>query len=144
MWSDTFLALERGHLLRVIAWGAACMLVGTLLLAVQAVRRDRSPLVKHFALQTATWGLVVGALALLPIGRLPTPDHAAATLFDRVLWLSVGLDVALASVGITLAVAGWRLGRRLGAVGAGIALVVHGIALAALDVIAIAQIGGSV
>ena len=44
MWSDTFLAIERGHLLRVAAWGTASVIAGTLLLALIALRRQRSPL----------------------------------------------------------------------------------------------------
>jgi hypothetical protein len=37
------------------------------------------------------------------------------------------------AVGATLAIAGWRLGRRPGAVGAGVAIIVQGIALLVFD-----------
>jgi hypothetical protein len=144
MWSDTFLAIERAHFLRVGAWGAACLLVGTLLGALLAVRRQRSPLLYHFAAQTALWGAIDVALAAVAIGRLRLPDYAAATRFDRFLWFSVGIDAGGAAVGVTLAVAGWLLGRRLGAVGAGVGVILQGVALVALDLVAIAQVGSSV
>jgi hypothetical protein len=44
-----------------------------------------------------------------------------------------GLDIGLFAVGVTLAIAGWSLGKRLAVVGAGIALAVQGAALVALD-----------
>src|SRR5689334_25218518 len=43
MYADTLLALERLHLLRLLAWGAACVLLGTLLLAALAARRGDAP-----------------------------------------------------------------------------------------------------
>jgi hypothetical protein len=43
-------------------------------------------------------------------------------------------------VGMALALTGWRLGRRLGLVGAGIGVVVQGGALMVLDLILAAQI----
>lgn len=142
MWSDTFLAIERTHLLRVGAWGAASVLVGTLLLALLfARRRQRSPLLYHFALQTASWGLVDVLLAAFAFRGLALRDYSGATRFDRLLWLNLGLDVGYVAVGATLAIAGWVLGRRLGAVGAGVGVIVQGAALIALDLIVLAQIG---
>jgi hypothetical protein len=144
MWSDTFLAIERAHFFRVGAWGAACVLVGTLLLAALAARRVASPLVRHFALQTALWGAVDLALAALAIGRLSAvPDYHTATRFDHFVWFSLGIDIGGAAVGVAIAVAGWLLGRRLGAVGAGLGVLVQGTALVALDLVVIAQIGSS-
>ena len=57
------------------------------------------------------------------------------TRLDRLLWLNVGLDTGYVMVGLTLVVIGWRLGRRLGLVGAGLAAVIQGIALALLDLL---------
>jgi hypothetical protein len=143
MWSDTFLAIERVHLLRLGAWGVACILVGTLLLALLTVRRQRSPLVRHFAIQTALWGLVEAAIAGIGLRRLVMRDYAAAARFDRLLWLNVGLDVGYLAVGATLAFTGWLLGRRLAAVGAGVGVVVQGAALVALDLLVLGQIGST-
>ncbi|AHG88823.1 hypothetical protein J421_1286 [Gemmatirosa kalamazoonensis] len=144
MWSDTFLSLERAHFYRIVVWGAACVVVGTALLALAVARRQRVPLVRHFALQTAGWGAVDVALALLALRQLRLPDYAAATRFDRFVWWSLGIDLGGVAVGATLALAGWLLGRRLGAVGAGLGVAVQGLALAAIDLVVIGQIGASV
>ena len=143
MWADTFLAIERAHLLRVGAWGAACVLVGTVLLALLALRRQRSPLVFHFALQTASWGAIDLALVALAFRGLGLRDFDGATRFDRLLWLNVGLDVGYVAVGVTLAIAGWVLGRRLAPVGAGLGVIVQGAALLALDIVVLAQLGST-
>ena len=42
-------------------------------------------------------------------------------------------DAGYAMVGVTLAILGWRLGRRLGLVGAGLGVVMQGLALLVLD-----------
>jgi hypothetical protein len=144
MWSDTLQAIERAHLLRVGGWGAASALAGTLLLALIAVRRWRTPLLFHFALQTAAWGAVDLALAGWGLSALTLRDHAAATRLDRLLWLNVGLDVGYVAVGATLAIAAWRLGRRLGGVGAGLGVIVQGVALLVLDGLVVAQLASSI
>lgn len=144
MWADTFLAIERAHLLRVGAWGAACVLVGTLLLALVAVRRQRTPLLFHFGLQTALWGLVDAAIAVVAYGRLALRDYEGAARYDRLLWLNAGLDAGYLAVGVTLVLTGWLLGRRLGAVGAGLGVAVQGAALLVLDGVVLAQIGSGV
>jgi hypothetical protein len=140
MWADTFLAMERGHLLRVGAWGAACVLVGTLLLALLAVRRRRPPLLFHFALQTALWGAIDLAIAGVGLRGLALRDYTAATRFERLLWLNLGLEIGYVAVGVTLALTGWALGRRLAPVGAGLGVAIQGAALIALDAIILAQI----
>ena len=140
MWADTLLAMERAHLLRLAAWGAASVLTGTALLAWLLVRHRDSPLLRSFALQVGGWGIVDLALAGLAHGSLATRDIAGATRLDRVLWLNIGLDAGYVMVGVTLAVVGWRLGRRLGLVGAGTGVVVQGGALALLDLMLAARI----
>jgi hypothetical protein len=81
--------------------------------------------------------LAFGAIAL---GTLATRDLAGATRLDRLLWLNVGLDAGYVLVGLTVLATGWRLGRRLGMVGAGLAIVVQGIALGLLDLMLASQI----
>jgi hypothetical protein len=150
MWGDTFLAIERTHLLRLVIWGVACAVVGTTLLALLVLRRQRSPLVFHFALQTALWGAVnlafagLSALALGAVHGASLPDYAAATRFDRFVWWSLGIDMGGAAAGVTLALAGWFLGRRLGAIGAGLGVLVQGVALVAIDLVVIGQIATKV
>ena len=58
---------------------------------------------------------------------------------DRFLWLSVGFDAGLVLTGAVLVGAGWATGRRLGMIGAGTAVVVQGVALAALDLVMAGQ-----
>ncbi len=133
MWSDTLLAAERAHLIRLALWGAASVLAGSTLLAWRALRRDPSPFLLHFALQTAAWGGV--DLVLVGIGwqGLAPKDLAGFTALDRFLWLNVGLDVGYIAVGTTLMACGWALGRRRAPIGAGLGVIVQGAALLVLD-----------
>lgn len=133
MWADTLLAAEGAHLLRILLWGAASLLVGTGLLAWLRLGARRSALLEQFAIQTAAWGTVEIALAALARASLGIRDLTAATRLDRLLWLNLGLDAGYAMLGLALAIAGWRLARHLGYVGAGIAIIVQGAALALLD-----------
>lgn len=140
MWADTLLAAERAHLLRLIFWGGASLLVGSVLLVSMRIRGHRSALLEHFGIQTMAWGAVDVALALTGLQRLALRDLAGATRLDRFLWLNMGLDLGYVMVGVTLLVFGWRLTRRMGLVGAGLAVIVQGSALALLDLVLAAQI----
>jgi hypothetical protein len=140
MWADTLLALERAHLLRLVVWGIASVLVGSALLALLRVRAQRSPLLDHFGIQTALWGAIDITLALLGLQGLELRDLASATRLDRFLWLNVGLDAGYVMVGLTLFVFGWRAPQRPGLVGAGLAVIVQGSALAMLDLLLAGQI----
>lgn len=140
MWADTLLAAERAHLIRLVVWGAASVLVGTALLAWLHASGRRSSLLDHFGIQTAAWGAVELALAVVTRASLDHRDLAAATRLDRLLWLNIGLEVGYVLVGLTLLVAGWRLGRRHGLMGAGSGVVVQGSALALLDLLLASQI----
>ena len=133
MWSDTLLALERAHLFRFLLWGGMSVVAGTGLLAWITMSRYRSVLLRGFAIQTAAWGLVILTIAGMRLLRVEDRDLGAATLLDRMLWLSVGLDIGLIVAGITLALAGWTIGRRLGAVGAGVGIAVQATGLLVLD-----------
>jgi hypothetical protein len=133
MWSDTLLALEHAHLLRLLAWSAASIVAGTALYAVLTLRRTASALLAQFAIQTCAWGLLNLIVAAMGMLRLAERDLASATRLDRLLWLSLGLDAGLVLIGVTLATTGWVLSRRLGIVGAGIGVLVQGAGLLALD-----------
>jgi hypothetical protein len=89
----------------------------------------------------AAWGAVDLLLVLATWRGLEYRDLAGFTRLDRFLWLNVGLDVGYAAVGVTLAITGWRLGRRLGLVGAGLGVVVQGLALLVLDAYLIGILG---
>ena len=140
MWADTLLAAERAHIIRLLVWGGGSVLVGTVLLAWLHRGRRRSALLEHFGIQIAGWGAAELAFGATALATLATRDLAAATRLDRLLWLNVGLDAGYVLVGLTLLVTGWRLGRRLGMVGAGLAIVIQGIALGLLDLVLASQI----
>lgn len=133
MWADSLQSAEQVHLLRLFIWSEASLVVGGVMLAVLLWRRIRSPMLLHFAIQTMAWGAITLALAFVGWKRLALRDHAAAVQLDRFVWLNIGLDIGYVAVGITLALTGWYAGRRLGPAGAGAAIVVQGLALAALD-----------
>ena len=140
MWADTLENIERLHALRLLAWAGVSMLAGTALIAWLRRGDRHSPLLRHFGIQTLAWGVVDAVLAGMALRGIETRDIASATRLDRILWLNVGLDAGYVLVGITVAVTGWRLGRRLGLVGAGFGIVVQGGTLALLDLMLAAQI----
>ncbi|HNV74754.1 MAG: hypothetical protein IPK33_17830 [Gemmatimonadetes bacterium] len=135
MFADTLLAAERGHLLRLALWGAMSVVAGSAILALLSARRVRSPLLQHFAIQTAAWGAVDLAICAAAWRGLTLRDLTGAVALDRFLWFNIGLDVGYVAVGVTLAVVGWRLTRSLALIGAGIGVIVQGIALALLDLV---------
>lgn len=141
MWADTLLILERGHLQRLALWAALCVLSGTTLLAWLTVRRAAAPLLKHFAIQTAAWGVInIGIVAWAWRG-LAVRDFAGAQQLLNILWLNCGLDAGYAAVGATMALLAWRWGPRPGVLGAGLAIIVQGLALLLLDLRLILLIG---
>jgi hypothetical protein len=133
MWSDTLLAAERAHLARLIVWAVASVVAGSALLAWLTYKRTSAPLVRQFAIQTVAWGAIDLALVAWAWRGLKLRDFAAAMALDRILWLNVGLDLGYVGVGVTLALTGWILARRTGAVGAGLGVVTQGLALLVLD-----------
>ena len=133
MWSDTLLAVERAHLLRLLVWAGSSVVVGTALYTALLLKRSTSELLRHFAIQAFAWGLLNLAIAAAGMRRLAERDFASATRLDRMLWLSAGLDIGIIVVGATLAITGWALARRLAFVGAGIGVLVQGAGLLVLD-----------
>ena len=132
--------VERAHLLRLLAWGVSSVLVGTLVVAVLRARNRRSPLLESFAWQTAGWGAVCMLAGAAFLATLAPRDLASATRLDRLLWLNIGLDGGYVLVGASLILVGARPRWRLGLVGAGIAVVVQGLALGLLDLLFAARI----
>lgn len=140
MWADTLLAAERAHLIRLSVWGGASLLVGSALLGLLRMRGHRSSLLDHFGIQTAAWGALILALALAGLQHLELRNLAGATRLDRFLWLNIGLDTGYVMVGVTLLVLGWRMKQRLGLVGAGLAVMMQGSALALLDLVLASEV----
>lgn len=139
-WADSLLEMERLHLLKLTVWGSLSVVVGVLLLGALRLRRVDSPLLHHFGIQTAAWGAIDLALVFWAGRSIELRDYAAATRLDRFIWFNIGLDVGYVGIGITLALCGYLLGRRLGLVGAGLGVIVQGMALAVLDL----QLAGTV
>lgn len=110
-------------------------------MAAVIVRRMEAPMLRHFGIQTAAWGAVNGLIALWAWRGLTLRDFAGAQRLVNFLWLNTGLDLGYAAVGVTLMLTGWRLGRRLGLVGAGLAVCIQGLVLALLDYRLIVLIG---
>lgn len=140
MWADTLEAAERLHLLRLLVWAAASILAGSSLLAWLQVGSRQSPLLRHFAIQSAAWGTVDAVIAGATLTGVAPRDFASATRLDRILWLNIGLDAGYVLVGLTLLVTGWRVARQLGVMGAGLGVVLQGGALMLLDLMLAAQI----
>lgn len=132
-WADALLQVERLHLLKLSLWGALSVLVGTAVFAIQRLRRAESSLLKHFAVQSIAWGAVDLAIAAWAHRGLALRDLEAAVALDRFVWLNVGLDVGYVAVGATLATFGLRAPQRAGLAGAGIGVIVQGLALLVLD-----------
>ena len=140
MWADTLQAAERVHLLQLLVWAATSILTGTAVLAWLRSRSVKSDLLRHFSIQATAWGTVIALIAAGQLPHLAPRDIASATRLDRMLWLEVGLDVGTVAVGVALVALGWRFGRRLKLVGAGMGVVVQGGALALLHLMLAGQI----
>ena len=81
------------------------------------------------------------ALALWAWRGLTPRNYAGAQQLVNFLWLNAGLDAGYVMLGATLALAAWRLGPRPAAIGAGIGIILQGLALFLLDVRLIVTIG---
>lgn len=132
-WADALLEVEQLHVLKLLVWAALSILVGTALIALIRVRRAESPLLLHFGVQAVAWGAVDAAIAVWARSGLALRDLPSAVALDRFVWLNIGLDVGYVGVGTTLAILGARGLRRPGLVGAGLGVVVQGLALTVLD-----------
>jgi hypothetical protein len=144
LFADSLLQLERDFLLRLAIWAQISVLAGALLLLWLARRSERSPLLFHFAVQTAAWGAFAAVLAALRWHGLALRDLAGATRLDHLLWLATGLDLGGIAVGVTVAATGWYACRRVAMVGAGLGIVVQAAAFLVLDARFLAQLQGLV
>ncbi|MDB4877302.1 MAG: putative rane protein [Gemmatimonadetes bacterium] len=100
---------------------------------MMAVRRVRSPFLAHFAIQMGGWGVVIGAIAGLGWYGAQLRDVSGAARLERLLWMNIGLDAGYVAVGAVLALSAWMIARKIAAVGAGVGIVVQGLALLLID-----------
>ena len=133
MWSDTLLAAERAHLIRLAIWAMTSAMMGTLLVAFISVRRTNAPIIFWFSLQTMAWGLLELVVSATRWFSLSMRDVAAAARLDRLTWFVIGLDVGVIAVGVVASLIAWRFGRRLAAFGGGLGVAVQGLGLLVLD-----------
>lgn len=140
MWADNLKAFEEQHLLQLIAWGGASVLIGTLLLLALSLRKMRALLVSRFAIQCVLWGIAELAWGAFAYRDVPLRDFEGAAALARQLWVAIGLEAGGILVGLTLAIGGWTYVRRLSMVGAGIGIIVQASALMVLDLILVRAI----
>jgi hypothetical protein len=133
MWSDTLLAAERSHLIRLAIWAFTSAALGTAFVIVITLRRVSAPIVSWFAVQTLAWGSLELIITAARWSALSMRDVSAATRLDRLTWFGIGVDVGIVGVGMTAALLGWKLTRNLRAFGGGLGVVVQGLGLLVLD-----------
>ncbi|HEX8944167.1 MAG TPA: hypothetical protein VF785_13600 [Gemmatimonadaceae bacterium] len=133
MWSDTFLHAEQQHVLRLLLWSALSVVGATAIVATITMRRIRSALLSHFALQMAVWGVVMGAVAAVEWHGLHLRDVSGAARTERLLWMNIGLDAGFVGMGSVLGLYGRTVARSGAAAGAGVGIVVQGLGLLLID-----------
>jgi hypothetical protein len=133
MWSDTLLAAERSHLIRVVLWAVTCAALGSAVVSILTLRRVAAPIILAFAIQTLAWGSAELIVAAARWQSLSMRDVSAATRLDRLTWFAVGLDVGIVGVGVAALVAARISNRKLNGIGAGLGIIVQGLGLLVLD-----------
>jgi hypothetical protein len=137
VWSDVVLNAERLHLLRLFTWAGLSVIGATLIFVMLAARRVSSPLLRHFGIQMAAWGVVIAVAAFYWWHGLHLRDVSGAARLERLAWVNIGLDVGYVGIGATLALSSRALANRMASgmagVGAGTGIMVQGLALLLLD-----------
>jgi hypothetical protein len=133
VWADTLLRAEQQHLLRLLLWAGLSIVAATGLAAFVTLRRIRTPFLTHFAIQLAAWGAAIGVIAAFGWHGAHFRDVSGAARLERLLWMNIGLEIGYVAVGVALAVSGWMLARRMSVVGAGMGIVIQGLALLVID-----------
>lgn len=133
MWADTLFHAEQQHLLRLLLWAGLSIIAATAIATTIVARQLRSPLLTHFALQMAVWGIVLGVIAGAEWHGLHFRDVSGSTRLERLLWMNIGMDVGFVGMGAVLGFCGRVLVRSLAAIGAGVGIVVQGLAMLLID-----------
>jgi len=142
MSSETVLAIERAHVLGLALWGSAGVLFGGGMVAYLMARRLRAGLLRHFAAQMTAWGAAELIVAVLRWRGLAPRDYAATTRLLALVRVALLAEAGCIVIGATLALGGWRVSRRSGALGAGLGIIVQGAALLLLDSVLLHRLAG--
>lgn len=148
MWSDVVLGVERLHFLRLIFWGAAATVAGTALLVLSMSQPRASAMIGRFAFTCTVLGAAELIFGLIGYHNLGLRNLAGATRLERLAWLQLGLYLGLTAVGATTAFVARSVAPRaasetdaaLPAIGTGVAVALHGLALSTLELLLIAAI----
>jgi hypothetical protein len=133
VWADTVLHAEQQWLLRLFVWAGLSIIAATGVGVMLAARRVRSPLLTHFAIQMAAWGAAIAIFAGFCWMNLHMRDLSGAARLERFVWMSAGFDVGVVALGITVVILGRQLARSAATLGAGVAVILQGLALLLLD-----------
>ena len=148
IWADVVLQIERLYLLRLLFWAATSTVAGTALLVLTIALGRGSIMIRRFAIACALFGVLELIAGVIGYRRLALRDLAAATRLERFAWLQLGLYVGLIAVGVTICALGRMLSCRttagrdvsLRVIGTGIAVALHGLALATLELLLLAAL----
>jgi hypothetical protein len=147
MWSDVVLRAEELHLLRLMGWGALSTVVGIGLFVAALFAGLQSTLLRRFAITCAVAGALELLVAVLRLRSLGLRDLSAAARLERLSWLELGLFIGLSMVGATLVLTAGRGESTTerptgpaGAIGAGIAILIHGATLVVLQLLLLPRI----
>jgi hypothetical protein len=133
MWSDTLLAAERAHLIRLAVWAFASASIGMCIVGAVTLRRLNVPIILWFGIQTLTWGSLEILATASRWHALAMRDVSAATRLDRFTFLEIGLDIGIVAIGVTAVLMALRPPRRVGVFGGGFGIMVQGLGLLVLD-----------
>ncbi len=134
MWSDTLLAAERSHLIRIVIWAVTSAVLGTTFVTIIAVRRRERTDRAVVRDPDARVGFGSSSSSQRRAGRrCQCAMYPAATRLDRLTWFAIGIDVGIVGAGVTAVLMAWQFTRNLRAFGGGLGVVVQGLGLLVLD-----------
>jgi hypothetical protein len=146
VWADALQRAEQLHFLRMCFWGGVSTVAGTALLVLILSHSRNTAIITRFAVVCVVIGVAEMLLGAAAYHAVPLRDLAAATRLDREAWLQLGLYIGLTAVGATLVTlcvaerATLACDRALPWIGAGMATLIHGVALTVLELLLISQI----
>ncbi|MGH7646671.1 MAG: hypothetical protein ACREND_01025 [Gemmatimonadaceae bacterium] len=132
--------MERTHLLQLLVWSVASLVMGAAIFAVLRARRDRAPLVASFAIGMALCGAVESCFVLLQWRGLAERDYAGALRLTTHVHLAMIAELWLVAGASVLLWAGLALLKRLDLMGIASALAAHGGVLFVLDRLFLARL----